>query len=68
MTRGAGLLESDPLAANHETWAGDNLLGFILTQARDMFSAQAAAPPPTELLAAELPPTELPADADASSS
>ena len=42
----AGLLESDPLAAQPDTWAGDNLLGFILTQARDMLREQAAAAPP----------------------
>jgi hypothetical protein len=42
----AGLLESDPLAAQPDTWAGDNLLGFILTQARDMLQEQAAAAPP----------------------
>ena len=42
----AGLLESDALAAQPDTWAGDNLLGFILTQARDMLREQAAAAPP----------------------
>ncbi len=40
---GIGLLETDPRALHPQSWLGDNLLGFILMQARQELRSRRAA-------------------------